>query len=206
MSSQMASAKLERTTITVSDQKTVELRATGQVIRFDGFLKLYEETKPKAEDGEEKDTTLPPVKAGDDAAASAVEADQHFTQPPPRYSEASLVKTMEEMGIGRPSTYASILKVLQDRGYVELEKRRFTPADKGRLLTSFLENFFGKYVQYNYTADLEERLDLVSAGELEYKTLRESSNIKHCSANFGMSFPLASMKQSRFASHMYLTR
>jgi len=171
MASQMASAKLERTTITVSDTKTVELRATGQVIRFDGFLKLYEETKAKSDEDDDKDTTLPPVKAGDDAAASAIEADQHFTQPPPRYSEASLVKTMEEMGIGRPSTYASILKVLQDRGYVELDKRRFTPADKGRLLTSFLENFFGKYVQYNYTADLEERLDLVSAGELEYKKL-----------------------------------
>jgi DNA topoisomerase-1 len=171
MASQMASAKLERTTVTISDGKTVELRATGQVIRFDGFLKLYEESKPKKSDGDEADTTLPPVKSGDKADASEISADQHFTQPPPRYSEASLVKKMEEMGIGRPSTYASILKVLQDRGYVELDKRRFTPADKGRLLTSFLENFFGKYVQYNYTADLEERLDLVSAGELEYKKL-----------------------------------
>ena len=157
MSSQMASAKLERTTIEMADKgNTVGLRASGQVIRFDGFLKLYEETKPKAADGEEeKNATLAPVVEGDKIEAKDVKAEQHFTQPPPRYSEASLVKRMEELGIGRPSTYASILKVLQDRTYVELDKRRFTPSDKGRLLTAFLENFFNKYVQYNYTADLE---------------------------------------------------
>ena len=173
MSSQMASAKLERTTIEMADKgNTVGLRASGQVIRFDGFLKLYEETKPKAADGEEeKNATLAPVVEGDKIEAKDVNAEQHFTQPPPRYSEASLVKRMEELGIGRPSTYASILKVLQDRTYVELDKRRFTPSDKGRLLTAFLENFFNKYVQYNYTADLEERLDLVSAGNLEWKKL-----------------------------------
>jgi len=174
MSSQMSSAKLERTTIEMADSaKTVGLRATGQVIRFDGFLKLYEETKPKTvdEDKEDDNKTLPAVISGDDVNANDVKADQHFTQPPPRYSEASLVKKMEELGIGRPSTYASILKVLQDRGYVTLDKRRFTPVDKGRMLIAFLENFFGKYVQYNYTATLEERLDKVSAGDLAWKKL-----------------------------------
>ena len=173
MSSQMSSAKLERTTIEMGDKdNTVGLRATGQVIRFDGFLKLYEETKPKTDDDEDdKNATLAPVVKGDGVDAKDVKTEQHFTQPPPRYSEASLVKRMEELGIGRPSTYASILKVLQDRGYVTLEKRRFTPVDKGRMLIAFLENFFGKYVQYNYTADLEERLDKVSAGDLAWKKL-----------------------------------
>ena len=174
MASQMSSAKLERTTVTIEDNaSTVGLRATGQVIRFDGFLKLYEETKPKAKEGEveEKNTNLPAVESGQSLTAKDIEATQHFTQPPPRYSEASLVKRMEELGIGRPSTYASILKVLQDRGYVELEKRRFTPSDKGRLLTAFLENFFTKYVQYNYTANLEEQLDKVSAGDLDWLKL-----------------------------------
>ena len=174
MASQMASAKLERTTVTIEDNAhTVGLRATGQVVRFDGFLKLYEETKSKAKDGEaeEKNTDLPAVESGQSLSAKDIEATQHFTQPPPRYSEASLVKRMEELGIGRPSTYASILKVLQDRGYVELDKRRFTPSDKGRLLTAFLENFFTKYVQYNYTANLEEQLDKVSAGDLDWLKL-----------------------------------
>jgi len=172
MSSQMENARLERTTITIGDAaNSVGLRATGSVIRFDGFLKLYEETKPSSDEKDEDSKTLPPVEAGDDAEAKKVDATQHFTQPPPRYSEASLVKRMEELGIGRPSTYASILKVLQDRGYVELDKRRFTPADKGRLVTAFLENFFSRYVQYDYTADLEERLDKVSAGDMDYKTL-----------------------------------
>ena len=172
MSSQMSSAKLERTTIEMADKdNTVGLRATGQVVRFDGFLKLYEETKPSTEAKEDDNALLAPVTTGDAVDAKDVKTEQHFTQPPPRYSEASIVKRMEELGIGRPSTYASILKVLQDRGYVTLDKRRFTPVDKGRLLTAFLENFFGKYVQYNYTADLEERLDKVSAGDLGWKTL-----------------------------------
>ena len=173
MASQMTSAKLERTTIEMADAgNTVGLRATGQVVRFDGFLKLYEETKPVTAEAKVDDSALlAPVVTGDSVDAKEVATEQHFTQPPPRYSEASLVKRMEELGIGRPSTYASILKVLQDRGYVTLDKRRFTPVDKGRLLTAFLENFFGKYVQYNYTADLEERLDKVSAGDLEWKKL-----------------------------------
>jgi DNA topoisomerase-1 len=174
MASQMEAAKLERTTVTIEDNaSTVGLRATGQVVRFDGFLKLYEETKAKStdEDGEDKDSDLPAVEAGQSLTAKDIEATQHFTQPPPRYSEASLVKRMEELGIGRPSTYASILKVLQDRGYVELDKRRFTPSDKGRLLTAFLEEFFTKYVQYNYTANLEDQLDKVSAGDLDWLKL-----------------------------------
>ncbi|MGB6230488.1 MAG: type I DNA topoisomerase [Litorimonas sp.] len=169
--SQMASAKLERTTVTVVDDRDqLALRATGQVVRFDGFLKLYEAIKPKGDD-EADSKVLPPLKKGQDANAKKVEAEQHFTQPPPRYSEASLVKRMEELGIGRPSTYASILKVLQDRDYVTLDKRRFTPSDKGRLLTAFLEEFFSKYVEYNYTADLEEQLDKISAGDLDWKRM-----------------------------------
>ena len=166
--SQMATARLERTTIDIADKaETVGLRASGTVVKFDGYLRLYEDKSKKDEDT----VKLPPVGKGDMVVAEKVRAEQHFTQPPPRYSEASLVKKMEELGIGRPSTYASILKVLQDRGYVTLEKRRFIPDDKGRLVISFLEEFFKKYVQYDYTADLEERLDKVSAGDLDWKQM-----------------------------------
>ena len=171
MASQMSSAKLERTTIEIgANDNSVGLRASGTVVKFDGFLNLYEESKAATEE-KESEARMPAVSAGDSLSATAVNAEQHFTQPPPRYSEASLVKKMEELGIGRPSTYASILKVLQDRGYVVLEKRRFTPDDKGRLVTAFLENFFEKYVQYDFTADLEDRLDKVSAGDLSWKVL-----------------------------------
>jgi len=155
MASQMENAQLERTTIEIGDAaNTVGLRTTGSVVRFDGFLKLYEVAKPQSEENDDESGLLPPVTAGEEAKAENVNPEQHFTQPPPRFSEASLVKTMEELGIGRPSTYASILKVLQERDYVTLDKRRFTPSDKGRLVTAFLENFFSKYVQYDYTADL----------------------------------------------------
>ena len=174
MASQMSAAKLERTTIQMEDKKnSVALRSTGQIVKFDGFLRLYEETKPMTaeETDSQSNTLLPPLAINDEVKAIDVKADQHFTQPPPRYSEASIVKKMEELGIGRPSTYASILKVLQDRGYVSLDNRRFTPVDKGRLLSAFLENFFGKYVQYDYTAKLEENLDKVSAGNLNWKIL-----------------------------------
>ena len=174
MASQMSAAKLERTTIQMQDKKnSVTLRSTGQIVKFDGFLRLYEETKPMSaeETDSQSNTLLPPLAINDEVKAIDVKADQHFTQPPPRYSEASIVKKMEELGIGRPSTYASILKVLQDRGYVSLDNRRFTPVDKGRLLSAFLENFFGKYVQYDYTAKLEENLDKVSAGNLNWKIL-----------------------------------
>ncbi|MEE9272835.1 MAG: type I DNA topoisomerase [Robiginitomaculum sp.] len=169
MASQMATAQLERTTILIQDKaKTVGLRASGTVVRFDGFLTLYQDAK-KDENGD--NVRLPAVKAGDMVVAEKVDAEQHFTQPPPRFGEASLVKRMEELGIGRPSTYASIMKVLQDRNYVTLDKRRFVPDDKGRLVVSFLEEFFAKYVQYEYTAELEQRLDLVSDGKLGWKTL-----------------------------------
>jgi len=170
IASQMESARIERTTIDLdsSDGKT-GLRASGQVVLFDGYLKVYEEGRDDADD--EESGRLPQVTQGDDARALTVRTDQHFTEPPPRYSEASLVKKMEELGIGRPSTYASVLSVLRDRAYVRMEKTRFIPEDKGRLVTVFLEEFFLKYVEYDFTAELEEKLDLVSAGDLDWKVL-----------------------------------
>jgi DNA topoisomerase-1 len=169
MASQMASADLEQTTIDLlSTDKRTGLRATGTVILFDGFLKLYEEGRDDAE-GEEGAGVLPKVRAGAAADVKDVKADQHFTQPPPRYSEASLVKRLEELGIGRPSTYASILTVLRDRGYVTMDKNRFIPDSKGRIVTAFLENFFKRYVEYDFTADLEGSLDGISNGEVDWK-------------------------------------
>jgi DNA topoisomerase-1 len=175
IASQMESARIERTTIDLesADGRT-GLRATGQVVLFDGYLAVYEEGRdeaPLGESGDEEGGRLPQVREGADARVAAARADQHFTEPPPRYSEASLVKKMEELGIGRPSTYASILTVLRDRAYVRMEKNRFVPEDKGRLVTVFLEEFFRRYVEYDFTADLEEKLDLVSAGELDWKVL-----------------------------------
>ncbi|MFZ5719478.1 MAG: type I DNA topoisomerase [Pseudomonadota bacterium] len=170
IASQMESARIERTTIDLdsADQKT-GLRATGQVVTFPGYLAVYEEGRDDPED--EDGGRLPQVSEGANATVRSAKADQHFTEPPPRYSEASLVKKLEELGIGRPSTYASILTVLRDRAYVRMEKQRFIPEDKGRLLIAFLEEFFGRYVEYDFTASLEERLDLVSAGELDWKVL-----------------------------------
>jgi len=170
IASQMESARIERTTIDLesADGRT-GLRASGQVVLFDGYLAVYEEGRDDAED--EEGGRLPQVSEGAAGRVVAARADQHFTEPPPRYSEASLVKKMEELGIGRPSTYASILSVLRDRAYVRMEKNRFIPEDKGRLVTTFLESFFGKYVEYDFTAELEEKLDLVSAGELDWKVL-----------------------------------
>ena len=172
--SQMESVRLERTTIEMlSDDKTLGLRATGSVVLFDGFLKLYQEGQDDPSD-EDEGGRLPKVTAGDRLGVTEARADQHFTEPPPRFSEASLVKRMEELGIGRPSTYASVLAVLRDRGYVTMDKNRFIPDDKGRLVTAFLESFFTQYVEYGFTADLEEKLDKVSAGELHWKdVLRE---------------------------------
>ena len=170
VASQMASAELDQTTIDVVDRKgRTTLRATGSVMVFDGFLTLYQEDRdePAAED-DESGRILPPVERGEDVARQEVRSEQHFTQPPPRFSEASLVKRMEELGIGRPSTYASILQVLQDREYVVLDKRRFVPEDRGRLVTTFLTSFFNRYVAYNFTADLEGQLDDVSAGQLDW--------------------------------------
>ncbi|HNR75951.1 MAG TPA: type I DNA topoisomerase [Parvularculaceae bacterium] len=174
MASQMQSAELENTAIDLlsSDQKT-GLRATGSVILFDGFLKLYEEGRDDP-DNEDGSGVLPKVRQGAGAAVSDVKADQHFTQPPPRFSEASLVKRLEELGIGRPSTYASILSTLRDRGYVTMDKNRFIPDSKGRVVTAFLENFFKRYVEYDFTADLEETLDEISNGDVDWRAfLRE---------------------------------
>ncbi|MBC6403893.1 MAG: type I DNA topoisomerase [Hyphomonadaceae bacterium] len=169
VASQMADAQIKRTTIEIADDKnTVGLRATGQVLEFDGHLKVYGSA---ASASDESDGLLPDVKVGEASRARKVIPEQHFTQPPPRFSEASLVKRMEELGIGRPSTYASTLKVLQDRDYVGLDKKRFVPSDEGQLVTAFLESFFARYVQYDYTADLEDRLDKVSAGDLDWKNL-----------------------------------
>jgi DNA topoisomerase I len=169
MASQMASAEFERTTIEIDcgDGKA-GLRTTGSVQVFDGFLKLYQESQDDNGDDEEGGL-LPRVTAKESLNQKEVTPSQHFTEPPPRFSEASLVKTMEELGIGRPSTYASTLTVLVQRNYVVLENKRFIPEDKGRLVTAFLESFFHKYVQYDFTADLEEKLDAVSDGKLQWK-------------------------------------
>jgi DNA topoisomerase I len=172
IASQMEAARIERTTVDLesSDGQT-GLRASGQVVLFDGYLAVYEEGRDDPAEGDEDGGRLPIINEGAAARVIAARADQHFTEPPPRYSEASLVKKMEELGIGRPSTYASILTVLRDRNYVHMDKNRFIPEDKGRLVTAFLEEFFRKYVEYDFTADLEEKLDLVSAGDLDWKAL-----------------------------------
>ncbi|MDF2366893.1 type I DNA topoisomerase [Sneathiella sp.] len=168
IASQMESAQLERTTIDFSDGAGQTLRATGSVVRFAGFLKLYEEGRDDVSD-DENGNRLPAVKAGEDVATDKVREDQHFTEPPPRYSEASLVKKLEELGIGRPSTYASIISVLQDRDYVRIDQKRFIPEDKGQLVTAFLASFFTRYVEYDFTAQLEEKLDDVSAANMDWK-------------------------------------
>ena len=167
IASQMSAARIERTTVDVtSADAQVELRATGQVVLFDGFLKIYEEGR---DDEDEDEGRLPQIMQGEPAEKRSITPEQHFTQPPPRYTEASLVKRMEELGIGRPSTYASILTTIQDREYVRKDKNRLIPEDKGRLVTAFLTNYFRKYVEYDFTADMEGQLDDVSAGERDYK-------------------------------------
>ncbi|HEX8668803.1 MAG TPA: type I DNA topoisomerase [Allosphingosinicella sp.] len=173
LASQMASARLERTTVELTDGTgQTALRATGQVVLFPGFLALYEEGRDEPEDEESR--RLPRLREGDSPAKKKVLAEQHFTQPPPRYSEASLVKKMEELGIGRPSTYAAILQTLKDRGYVELEKNRFIPQESGRLLTAFLERFFERYVSFDFTAHLEDELDDISGGRAEWQKVLEA--------------------------------
>ncbi|SDF58392.1 type I DNA topoisomerase [Sulfitobacter delicatus] len=165
---QMESARLERTTVEVgSDDGQVGLRANGQVVLFDGFLRVYEEGRDDVVD--EDDKRLPQISQGDAMDKRSVTPEQHFTQPPPRYTEATLVKRMEELGIGRPSTYASIVTTIQDREYVRKDGNRLIPEDKGRLVTAFLENYFRKYIGYDFTADLEDQLDKVSAGDAAYK-------------------------------------
>ena len=195
IASQMSSAEIERTTVELDAKSTdsgsviATMRATGSVIRFEGFLSVYKDTprrsKPatatddKAPDSKpakdsDDDRRLPELNTGESVNCDQIISTQHFTEPPARYSEASLIKKMEELGIGRPSTYASTLATLSTRGYVEIDQRRMTPVASGRLLTSFLENFFERYVEYDFTADLEEKLDLISDGKLQWKSvLRE---------------------------------
>ena len=165
---QMEAARLERTTVEIgSKDGQVGLRATGQVVLFDGFLKVYEEGRDDVIDDDDK--RLPQMAQGDALTKHSVTPEQHFTQPPPRYTEATLVKRMEELGIGRPSTYASIVTTIQDRGYVTKDKNRLIAQDKGRLVTIFLVNYFRRYLEYDFTADLEAQLDDVSAGDRDYK-------------------------------------
>jgi DNA topoisomerase-1 len=164
---------MERTTVEMADGTGRNvLRATGQVVLFPGFLALYEEGSDDTQDEEAR--RLPRLREGDAPAKKDVLAEQHFTQPPPRFSEASLVKRMEELGIGRPSTYASIIKTLKDRAYVRIEKNRFFAEESGRLVTAFLERFFEKYVGFDYTAELEEELDDVSGGRAQWQAVLEA--------------------------------
>ena len=172
MASCMASAVLDQVGVDIGskDYQTV-VRATGSVVAFDGFLKLYFETNDDDSDGHEKDRLLPALNEGEKINLNDVTPEQHFTQPPPRYTEASLVKRLEELGIGRPSTYASIIQVLQDRDYVDLDKKRFIASDRGRIVTTFLEHFFPTYVEYDFTAGLEDKLDEVSGGRENWRHL-----------------------------------
>ncbi len=175
VASQMESAVLERTTVEVlaeADGRRLDLRATGQLVTFEGFLTLYnEDREDRGEDDDDESRRLPRMSAGEVLQRRSLDIGQHFTEPPPRYTEATLVKRMEELGIGRPSTYAATLAVLRDRGYVRLEKKRLVPEDKGRLVTAFLQSFFRRYVEYDFTADLEEKLDGVSNGDIPWKEL-----------------------------------
>ena len=168
VASQMQSAELDQVSVEITDGKGIRLRATGSIVAFDGFLKLYREDTDDAAE-EDDNRMLPPMRERDPMGLGAVTSTQHFTQPPPRYSEASLVKKMEELGIGRPSTYASILSVLQDRSYVRLDKRRFVPEDRGRLVTAFLVSFFNRYVDTGFTAGLEEKLDDITGGVIDWR-------------------------------------
>ncbi len=171
IASQMESAELERTTVDITAKagsRTLELRATGQVVKFDGFLALYQEGTDDAGDDDDS-RRLPAMSEGEALKREKLAVSQHFTEPPPRFSEASLVKRMEELGIGRPSTYASIIQVLKDRGYVKLDKKRLHGEDKGRVVVAFLENFFARYVEFDFTANLEEQLDRVSNNEISWQ-------------------------------------
>jgi DNA topoisomerase-1 len=173
VASQMESAELERTVADITAKaagRVIDLRATGTVVKFDGFLTLYHEDMDDPVDDDDS-RRLPEMSAGEPLQKRKIDAAQHFTEPPPRYSEASLVKRMEELGIGRPSTYASILQVLKDRGYVRIDRKRLIPEDKGRVLTAFLESFFARYVEYDFTAGLEEQLDRISNNELAWREL-----------------------------------
>jgi len=170
IASQMESVRLQRTTVDVRDgEGAVTFRATGSVVEFPGFLKLYEEGRDDPLGEGEDASRLPAIQPLAPLARGPLTREQHFTEPPPRYSEATLVRRLEELGIGRPSTYAQILSVLQERNYVRLERNRFYPEDKGRLVTAFLESYFGRYVEYGFTADLEQQLDEISAGQVDWR-------------------------------------
>lgn len=174
MASQMEAAVLDQVGVDIkTPDGEIGFRATGSVIAFDGFIKLYRESKDDGKDDDEAGRILPDMAEKDALDRKETLPEQHFTQPPPRYSEASLVKKLEELGIGRPSTYASIISVLQDRNYVKIESRRFFPEDRGRLVTTFLASFFEKYVEYGFTADLEQQLDDISGGKVEWKKVLE---------------------------------
>ncbi len=175
---QMNPAVLDKVVIdSKSEDMQILLRANGQVIEFDGFLRLYQESKDDSDDDDEN-KILPNVEHGEKVDKGEITAEQHFTAPPPRFTEASLVKKLEELGIGRPSTYATIIAVLQERKYVRVEKLRFIPEDRGRIVTVFLENYFRKYVEYDFTAQMEEFLDDVSSGQMEWKKLLEGFWVK----------------------------
>lgn len=168
---QMNPAILDKVSIeSTSNDGQIMLRANGQVIAFDGYLKLYQESFDD-DDEDEDNRLLPNVEVGEKETKGEIFTDKHFTAPPPRFTEASLVKKLEELGIGRPSTYATIIAVLQERQYVKVEKLRFIPEERGRIVTVFLENFFKKYVEYDFTAQMEEFLDDISAGSMEWKKL-----------------------------------
>jgi DNA topoisomerase-1 len=174
VASQMESAVMDQMTVDfTSASPTATMRAVGSVVKFDGFMTLYREDKDDKEEGDEEESSrlLPPLSKGEALAAAKINPAQHFTQPPPRFTEASLVKRLEELGIGRPSTYASIIAVLVDRGYVLLDKKRFTAEARGRIVNAFLVSFFERYVQYDFTAQIEEKLDEVSAGNVDWKVL-----------------------------------
>ncbi len=175
VASQMAAAKLDQVAVDIhAGNKAGTFRANGSVIAFDGFLKVYFEDKDDIDPNEdEEDRILPPLAQNDATPLQKITPNQHFTEPPPRYTEASLVKRLEELGIGRPSTYASIIQVLQDRNYVRLEKKRFTPEERGRVVTAFLQNFFSKYVEYDFTAELENELDEIAEGKLKWQKMLE---------------------------------
>lgn len=183
VASQMTAAQFERTTIDMLNKdKSATLRASGQVLVFDGFIKLYTEGRDDTDKDDDAEARLPKMAEGNHADLLDAKSEQHFTAPPPRFTEASLVKKLEELGIGRPSTYASTMSTLEDRDYVRIEKKQLIPEDKGRLVTAFLENFFAKYVEYDYTANLEEKLDIISDGKLNWKAfLHEFWNEFHAS-------------------------
>ena len=189
LASQMSSASFERTAISISSEnETIKLRANGSIQTFDGFLNIYSEFNKKPEtiesEDNEDDKDLPSITLNDSIDNVKPDSSQHYTLPPPRYSEATLVKKLEELGIGRPSTYASIISVLKMRNYVEVEKNRFVPEDRAILITGFLKGFFSKYIDYEFTAEMEESLDEITSGTINWKEFLDKF-WKNFSSNIG---------------------